>query len=57
MKFTKKELAWEIIRAMAIGIVVVALICLSLKWFRTGGYEWFGFKPTAEVLLGTAVTL
>lgn len=60
MKYSKKEWINALIYGFVFGTIAVVVGCLLLKWFREGGYVWFGFEcPAASVraLIDTAVTL
>lgn len=57
MKYSKNEWRSALVSGFLTGVVVVVLAYLALKWFREGGYVWFGFEPAAAALSGLAVTL
>lgn len=60
MKYSKNEWLSALVSGFFISVVFLVLVCLAIKWFRGGGYVWFGFEPAAagvEALSGLAVTL
>lgn len=57
MKYSKNEWRSALVSGFLTGVVFLVLVCLAIKWFRGGGYVWFGFEPGAEALLGLEVTL